>query len=78
MHANASKLDNYHRKRSIKYLSKFDSSKTVEESENVSINMIDKKDMRYLWYMEAKKKNNISLNYNIGKNLDGLFSEYII
>jgi hypothetical protein len=78
MHSNASKLDNYHRKRSIKYLSKFDSSKTVEENENVSINMIDKKDMRYLWYMEAKKKNNISLNYNIGKNLDGLFSEYII
>ena len=74
-HSNFSKLDNYHRKKSIKYMSKFDSGKIGEENENISINMIDKKDMRYLWYMEAKKKNNISLNYNIGKNLDELFSE---
>ena len=42
-----------------------------------SINLIDKDDMTYLWYMEAKKKNNKSINYKIGNNYDELFKDDI-
>ena len=42
-----------------------------------SINLIDKDDMTYLWYMEAKKKNNKSVNYKIGNNYDELFKDDI-
>ena len=42
---------------------------------SVSINIINKNDMTYLWYMEAKNRNNKSLNYKIGKNYDELFND---
>ena len=48
-----------------------------DNSKSFSINMIDKDDMTYLWYMEAKKKNNKSLNYKIGNNYDELFNDVI-
>ena len=32
--------------------------------------MLDNKNLFYLWYMEAKKNNNISINYNMGVNLN--------
>ena len=38
--------------------------------------MLDNKNLFYLWYMEAKKNNNISINYNMGKNYNELFIEY--
>ena len=44
---------------------------------NISINMIDKNDISYLWYMEAKKKNNRSLNYKMGKKYDELFKDRV-
>ena len=39
------------------------------------INIMDKDDMTFLWYEEAKKRNNRSLNYKIGKNYDELFND---
>ena len=38
--------------------------------------MLDNKNLFYLWYMEAKKNNNISINYNMGVNYNELFIEY--
>jgi len=46
-----------------------------DNSNSISINIINKNDMTYLWYMEAKKRNNKSLNYKIGKNYDELFND---
>ena len=46
-----------------------------DNPKNLSINIFNKKDMTYLWYMEAKKKNNISLNYKIGKSYEELFND---
>ena len=48
-----------------------------DNSKGLSINIIDKEDMTYLWYMEAKKRNNKSLNYKIGNNYDELFNDFI-
>ena len=48
-----------------------------DNSKGLSINIIDKEDMMYLWYMEAKKRNNKSLNYKIGNNYDELFNDFI-
>ena len=48
-----------------------------DNSKGLSINIIDKEDMTYLWYMEAKKRNNKSLNYKIGNNYDELFNDGI-
>ena len=57
-----------------KYIKK-SSSKNIEEEE-ISINMIDNKNISYLWYMEAKKKKNKFLNYKVGNDYEGLFIEY--
>ena len=48
-----------------------------DNQKSFSINLIDKDDMTYLWYMEAKKKNNKSINYKIGNNYDELFKDDI-
>ena len=48
-----------------------------DNSKVFSINTIGKDDMTYLWYMEAKKRNNKSLNYKIGNNYDELFNDFI-
>jgi len=47
-----------------------------DESENISINMLDNRSMNYLWYMESKKRKNKSFNYQINENYDELFKDY--
>jgi hypothetical protein len=73
----------YEKKNSFKINEKFfksikrGDSKIYEDSyKSISINMINNQSLSYLWYMEAKKKNNKSLNYKIGDNFDELFTEY--
>jgi hypothetical protein len=51
--------------------------KNTEQNKNIYVNMLDEESMSYLWYMEAKKKNNKSLNYNISNDYNELFIEYI-
>ena len=46
-----------------------------DDNENITINMLDNNDMTYLWYMEEKKKNNKSFNYEINNNYDELFCD---
>ena len=46
-----------------------------DDTGNISINMLKNKNLAYLWYMEAKKRNNKSLNYYMGKNYDELFND---
>lgn len=41
--------------------------------ENFTINMLNNRNITYLWYMEEKKKKNISFNYNVNNNYDELF-----
>ena len=71
------------KKDSIKVNEKFyqsirrgDSNVLNDSNKNLSINMINNRSLSYLWYMEAKKKQNKSLNYKIGDNFDELFMEY--
>ena len=79
-----SRLNNDNRKNSIritqknsKNLLKSESNLINEDNEKITINMLNNKNISYLWYMEAKKKKNKSLNYKIGNNFEELFSEYI-
>ena len=59
--------------------------KTIKKSDSINrdntksfdINMIDKNEITYLWYMEAKKKKNKSLNYKMGNQYDELFKDKI-
>jgi hypothetical protein len=51
--------------------------KNTEQNKNIYVNMLDEESMSYLWYMEAKKKNNKSFNYNISNDYNELFIEYI-
>ena len=53
-----------------------DNNALNDSNKNLSINMINNRSLSYLWYMEAKKKMNKSLNYKIGDNFDELFMEY--
>ena len=46
-----------------------------EDKENFSVNMLNNKNISYLWYMIKKKNKNKSLNYYIGKNYDELFMD---
>ena len=59
-----------------KSIKRGDSKVFDDTHKNISINMINNQSMSYLWYMEAKKKKNKSLNYKIGDNFDELFTEY--
>jgi hypothetical protein len=47
-----------------------------DDKDYVSINMLNNKNISYLWYMEAKKKKNKCLNYKVGNDYEGLFIEY--
>jgi hypothetical protein len=47
-----------------------------DNNTNITINLLDNKNLFYLWYMEAKKNNNISINYNMGNKYNELFIEY--
>ena len=53
-----------------------DSYGKPDENDNISINMLNNKNITYLWYMEAKKRKNKSINYNIGKKYNELFNDY--
>lgn len=53
-----------------------DSYGKPEDNDNIVINMLDNKDIGYLWYMEAKKKKNKSLNYHTNYNYDELFMDF--
>ena len=59
-----------------KSIKRGDSNVYDDTHKNLSINMINNHSMSYLWYMEAKKKKNKSLNYKIGDTFDELFTEY--
>ena len=48
-----------------------------DNSKSFNINMIDKIDITYLWYMEAKKKENKSLNYKMGNQYEELFKDKV-
>ena len=49
-----------------------------DDKDNIKINMLRNKNISYLWYMEAKKKMNKSLNYKINTNYDELFNDFNI
>ena len=46
-----------------------------DNNETIFINMLDEDNMGYLWYMEAKKRNNKSFNYNISDEYKELFMD---
>ena len=48
-----------------------------ENNEKVYINMLDEDNMSYLWYMEAKKRNNKNFNYTINDDYNELFMDFI-
>ena len=58
-------------------MTKLDISAIKEDNDNISVNILNKTNISYLWYMEAKQKQNRSLNFKIGIDYDELFSEYI-
>ena len=60
---------NYHK------IIKKSNSLNRDNEKTFNINMIDKSDITYLWYMEAKKKKNKSLNYKMGNQYDELFKD---
>ena len=60
-----------------KNLTKLDISAIKEDNDNISVNILNKTNISYLWYREAKQKQNRSLNFKIGIDYDELFSEYI-
>ena len=51
------------------------STNLLNEDKNITVNILNKEDISYLWYMEAKKKNNHSLNYTIGHKYEELFAD---
>ena len=46
------------------------------DEENITINMLKDKDLTYMWYMEAKMKNNRSFNYQISDDYEELFMDF--
>ena len=67
---NSVKMSNLNLHKTIK---RGDSNTTLNEDKNITINILNKEDISYLWYMEAKKKKNPSLNYKIGHKYEELF-----
>ena len=51
-------------------------SNNDKNDENININILKDKDITYLWYMEMKKKNNKSFNYQISDDYEELFIDY--
>ena len=78
---NKSKIDkngqnqirNQKHKKSI--LSQISINDNDKSEDNISINVLNDKDITYLWYMEMKKKNNKSFNYELSDDLEELFNE---
>ena len=50
-------------------------NKNEELNDNNYINMLDEKNIAYLWYMETKKRYK-NFNYNISDDYRELFSEF--
>ena len=48
----------------------------IDDNTNIRIKMFDEKDISFLWYMEAKQKNNKSFNYTINSHYDELFNDF--
>ena len=79
--SNKSKIDkngqnqirNQKHKKSI--LSQISINDNDKSEDNISINVLNDKDITYLWYMEMKKKNNKSFNYELSDDLEELFDE---
>ena len=46
---------------------------TNDNNDKLYVNMLDEENISYLWYMEEKKKNNKSLNFNISDNYNEMF-----
>ena len=47
-----------------------------KNEENITINVLKGKDLTYLWYMEMKKKNNKSFNYELSDDYEELFMDF--
>ena len=48
----------------------------INQDDNITtINMMNKKNIAYLWYMDEKKKNSKIFNYNISNNYNELFND---
>ena len=54
---------------------KGDNSGKNEEKDFFSINMLNNKNISYLWYMLEKQKQNKSIDYHIGTNYEELFMD---
>ena len=50
-------------------------SKKEEQNDNNFINMLDEKNISYLWYMETKKRYR-NFNYNVSSDYKELFTEF--
>ena len=55
---------------------KSEPNENIENNTNIKVKMYDEQNISFLWYMEAKQKNNISFNYNINSNYDELFNDF--
>ena len=55
------------------FIYKNDLGENNENNGNLYVNMLDEENISYLWYMEEKKKNNKSFNYNISDEYKELF-----
>ena len=58
-----------------KNLSKNEANEKKEENDE-TVNVLKGKDLTYLWYMEMKKKNNKSFNYELSDDYEELFMDY--
>ena len=78
--SNISKINNNNQNQNLprnpKHIKSISRSGTHDINEdNLTINVLRGKDMTYLWYMEMKKKNNKSFNYQLSDDLEELFSD---
>ena len=76
--SNVSKLNNNPKSKNERRIKKSPSrSKPSEKNDekNISINVLPDKDLTYLWYMEMKKKNNRSFNYELSDDYEELFMD---
>ena len=55
--------------------SNYSKNKNEEQNDNNFINMLDEKNISYLWYMETKKRYR-NFNYNVSSDYKELFTEF--
>jgi hypothetical protein len=76
--SNVSKLNNNPKSKNERRIKKSPSRSIPSEKndeKNISINVLPDKDLTYLWYMEMKKKNNRSFNYELSDDYEELFMD---